>query len=463
MGFIDSEGRLFGRVNIVDALVVLFVLAVAGAGTALVVGPSGGQETTTSNLGADYVTVTVGPLPDDVATQLATADTLTIAGTETALNVTDSVRTPHPTQDAAYTIVRVRAPGESTPTQLKRSLTLTAGQFTYNGTVSSLSDDPTIERQTTSTVLRTTVSAQVAGTIAPGDTYRLGNETVATITDVQRVGGQRGQRDLLVALDFSTYRLSGSTWFANRPVTIDSSMPFRTSSYGFIGDVFARGQSDIPMQNETVRATATVSPTVATNVDVGDAYTLDGETIATVQSVNTYPVARSSQQRLSLTMRLRTNSLDGRTQFLGTPVRTGASIPFETSAYRFGATIVNTNGTTPGQPVAATMRVRWENVRPVLADAVESGMSERHRGADTTVTDVRRESATVVLESESGEIFAREHPVNEDVTLTLSTTVQQAAGEFSFHGRPVQTGDSVVLDFGTVTVDGTLVGLSVDE
>ena len=45
--FIDDQGNLFGRVNVVDALVVLLVLAVVVAGIALVLGgsgPSGGAQ-----------------------------------------------------------------------------------------------------------------------------------------------------------------------------------------------------------------------------------------------------------------------------------------------------------------------------------------------------------------------------------------------------------------------------------
>jgi len=38
MELIDEKGRLFGRVNIVDALVVLFAIAVLAAGAALVFG-----------------------------------------------------------------------------------------------------------------------------------------------------------------------------------------------------------------------------------------------------------------------------------------------------------------------------------------------------------------------------------------------------------------------------------------
>jgi hypothetical protein len=41
MDILDEQGRIFGRVNIIDALVVLFALAVIVAGAALVFGGGG--------------------------------------------------------------------------------------------------------------------------------------------------------------------------------------------------------------------------------------------------------------------------------------------------------------------------------------------------------------------------------------------------------------------------------------
>jgi hypothetical protein len=41
MGLIDERGRLFGRVNVIDALVVLLAVAVVAAGVALVAGGAG--------------------------------------------------------------------------------------------------------------------------------------------------------------------------------------------------------------------------------------------------------------------------------------------------------------------------------------------------------------------------------------------------------------------------------------
>jgi len=64
MPVLDDEGRLFGAVNVVDALVVLFVLAVAVAGVALVTGA--GDGTADPEPETRTVVVQTGAQPDYV-------------------------------------------------------------------------------------------------------------------------------------------------------------------------------------------------------------------------------------------------------------------------------------------------------------------------------------------------------------------------------------------------------------
>ncbi len=55
-------------------------------------------------------------------------------------------------------------------------------------------------------------------------------------------------------------------------------------------------------------------------------------------------------------------------------------------------------------------------------------------------------------------------PSGEDyATLTLDVASRQRDGTLRFHGRPVEYGDAVTLDFGTVTVTGTVTGLAVEQ
>ena len=116
MPVIDDEGRLFGTVNIIDALVVLFVLAVAVAGFALL---SGG---TPSEPATRYATVDLGTHPDFVADQVSAGDQLA-EDADGNLTVTDVYYTPG--SDGQVRVI-VRA-------ELQGSVSAESETFQYTG------------------------------------------------------------------------------------------------------------------------------------------------------------------------------------------------------------------------------------------------------------------------------------------------------------------------------------------
>jgi hypothetical protein len=164
---------------------------------------------------------------------------------------------------------------------------------------------------------------------------------------------------------------------------------------------------------------------------------------------------------LRVDVTLQANFEDRTPQYLGTDATLGSRMLFKSGVYELNATIVELNGSA-AERVGATLDVRWENVRPEVADTLAVGMTEQHRGADAEITALDTEPATIIVTSDSGEVFAREHPVEEDVSLTVAVEARQNGGSLFFHGRPVQNGETVVLDFGTVTVEGTVTDISVD-
>ena len=560
MQIVDSDGKLFGYVNIIDALAVLLVVAVGIAGAALVVGS--GSDTPQSGVSAEFATVTVGPVSENEADRLAKVESLELVDSDRALPVADVVRTPHPTRDATVVLVRTRLPDRTTELLSNDGVAVSTGQVNYNATVSSLGNRSALTARETPVTVETTVSEQVAAAVSTGDSFRLGSDPVATVTGVQRLGTRDSGRQLRISLDTTVVRTGGTDYFANRPLRLGSSLPFRTDTYSLTGTVVDLGSGVAP-RNVSVQAETTVPTAVARAATAGDEFTLDGDpiahlravstfpvsgsqsrlvmnlslqattradgmrflgrsvqpgvsvpfrtaeyaleptvvsltpatvqrrtlttrvrttvpgavadavrqgdtyrldnaTVAEIGSVTAYPVSGSTRERLSMTVSLETVLEDGTPHFLGNPVRIGSTVPFETPSYRLDGTVVSRDGSAIGRPTDATLELEWANVPPELADAVEVGMAEQHRGASATITGVDREPATVVLRTETGDIYAREHPVNEDVTLTLSTRVHRQNGRLAFHGRTVQTGDTVTLDFGSVTVDGTVVDLRPD-
>jgi hypothetical protein len=99
---LDDEGKLFGAVNIVDALVVLFVVAVAVAGAALVFQPEPEPESpdpTTTN-----VTLDLGTQPSYIVTEIAEGDTYS-PDSNSKLTITEV----YPTPQDSWTRVILRA------------------------------------------------------------------------------------------------------------------------------------------------------------------------------------------------------------------------------------------------------------------------------------------------------------------------------------------------------------------
>jgi len=459
MEIIDSKGRLFGRVNIIDALVVLLVLAVVAAGAALVMG-SGEEPDPQPSSAPDYATLTISPVSEDLTSTLLAAENLSLVDNGGRLRITDTFVTPHPTQDAALAVVRAERVGGNSPLPTARPLTVAAGQSTFNATVRGFTDASTLSTSRKNVTLRTTVSDEVSAAVQAGESYRIGTESVATLSSVTTAFSD-GKRQVTLGLAVETIQSNGVPRFADRPVRLGAELPFRTDEYALSGTVVGLGGQQIERRNVTATLETTVDRAVAQAVDEGDEYSISGRPVARIDSVRSIPTVNSTDRRLQLDVVLQTVVRGDSTEYLGIDTTLGARVPFRADEYALDATIVELNGSAT-ERVDATLDVRWENVRPDVADSLAVGMTEQHRGADAQITALDTEPATVVVTSDSGEVFAREHPVEEDVSLSVAIEARQNGDSLLFHGRPVQNGDTVVLDFGTVTVEGTVTGIAAD-
>ena len=185
MEIIDEEGRLFGTINVVDALVVLVVLAVAIAGIALV---AGGESVETETR---YVTVDLGTQPEFVVDQLDVGDTSTLDDEFGNLTITDTYLTRSTAGTQA--MARVRVTGRATegrftfdgePLRLGRSLSFENETYAVNGTITAVGNQTELSTQERTVVLRGVVPDDVARNADAGDEIRVADESVATFRDV---------------------------------------------------------------------------------------------------------------------------------------------------------------------------------------------------------------------------------------------------------------------------------------
>lgn len=565
MELIDDEGRLFGVVNVIDALVVLLVLAVLIAGVALLnpfgsteraeryatidlgeqqpfvaeqitdgdvmnppnarnvtvtdvhVGPAAGTNVSvtarvringslgedgesfryrgdgvrqggeftletaaytasgtitrldTEGTALDTVTRQVrldGALSSTAAQRLQSGDTVTYAGREGATVETVYIG-PNGDSTNRRAIVTVsvetlRQSGDLTfgdqSVQLGQSLSLDFGEYGLSGTIEAIGEDAAFSTETATVSVVTTVSGQVATGLQVGDTYDIGSETVATIDSVtQYPGPSNGQRRLYVDLSIETVIQDGDRYFGPDQLSIGASIPFRTPEYAFSGTIEALGE---PAETNTTKVAleTTVSNTVADAIEIGDTFEFGGQSIASVQTMDVYPTGDESTRRVLLGVDLQTVTRDSGAYFGADRVTLGSTIPFETDAYRLSGEVIGRDAYVPnGSVTTETISVKVANVDPEFVDGIEVGMTEESMGRPTAeIVDKQTEPASIILTSESGEIFERTHPRNEDVHLTVDATVRETPDGYQFHAQSLKEGDQITLDFRTITVRGTV-------
>lgn len=375
MNIIDDEGNLFGLINVIDALAIMLVLAVGVAGIA-VVGVLDTGETTTR-----YTTIDLGPQPEYIIDSVAPGDVMTVDGQN--LTVTDTYATPVNTAE--------------------------------------IPDDTEINGDTT-----LQVRAELEGQRVEGE---FGEPRFEFGGDVLRTGDE-------MSLESDAYVVDG------------------------VVTTIAQTSSELPVETTPVVFETTVSPEVANEITAGDTFETGPYTLATVRAVQPYPVG-GNQYRVQVGLDLETIH-DGQTpQFAGQPVAIGSGLTLHLDNYSLDGRILNRGTTTPvGEATTTTAELKLENIDPDVAASLSAGMTETQRGETlATIQTVETQPAEVVLQSEDGNIYLREHPRNKDVRLTVTLQTLRTDTELRFHGGALREGTSIRLDLGEIAVRGTVTRL----
>ena len=569
---IDEQGRLFGLVNVVDALVVLLVLAVVVAGVALLF-PGGDSGKPDSR----FVTMDLGTQPEFVAEQISPGDTWDPDRTSDELVITDTYHTV--AGNSTQVLIRAQLNGTTVepdepdgqpvfeflddPLRTGVNYTMVTSEYQTDGTVTRVEQNGT-QLQTTETpfVVDTTVSEAVGDAIEVGDTFQRAGETLATIETIERLPGGDNQR-LLLGMQGQTIERAGTQLFAGAQLRVGASVGFVGEGYEFTGEVRQPGTTDVAQASQSVVVEASISADTAETLTTGDTFTVGNSTVATIESVALYP-AGETQRATFLGLEIATVD-DGTERFADRPIRIGNTIPFRTDEYELSATI-RERGTTaidtverpfviettvpdvvaadidaddtftlsgrdivsvrsvtsyttdvagqrrvilgvdvavradgdelrfgeqrlrvgesipvrtgeyditgeiidrgtleePGEQTTQSIVFGVDNVRPERAATLTVGLREQTRDLTTAVVrDKVDEPAVITLTSEDGNIFERQHPINRDVELEIELTARELTdGNLRFRGESLLSGEQLTLELGSVRVTGTVFEIS---
>lgn len=134
---IDDQGNLFGRVNVIDALVVLLVLAVAVAGITLVLGGPGGSDGANgSEAGANQTAVSIDFRTGSVQPYVADVVTEGPVGTSNVTRIENKSVAPMPvvTRNASGELsVRQHPTNKRLTLRLRLDVTRDGDEYLYSG------------------------------------------------------------------------------------------------------------------------------------------------------------------------------------------------------------------------------------------------------------------------------------------------------------------------------------------
>ncbi|MUV88821.1 DUF4330 family protein [Halapricum sp. CBA1109] len=242
MPLLDEQGRLFGLINIVDAIVVIAVIGVVVV-AGLVLVPAG--ETDTQPGETRYATVVFNDQPEAIASQITVGDTLSAVGGGGETTISDTYFSPSRGDNTSRLYVRIRYDSNNPPQQQNRQFR--AGRVMYFGTdeyggrgkilaIDRPSD--TLPTSRTNVTIEATVPASVSSSLDRGDTFTFNDTTLTEVTSVSAVPVANGTRSRLrVDLTLQTIRLGYTRYFAGNRVQTGSHLPLVTDSHWIPGTV----------------------------------------------------------------------------------------------------------------------------------------------------------------------------------------------------------------------------------
>jgi len=363
MDLLDDEGNLFGVVNVVDALVVLFVVAVVAAGAAFVLQPDPAPEE--PDLASTHVTMDLGSQPNYIASEINVGDTHN-AGGNSELSITDVYRAP----DDGQTRVTVRAElqgmasGDTTtyadaPLRLGRSLDIATSRYKVSGAIQAVGANSSLSTDTTNVLVETDLPAVDAEEMTVGDQVHLGGRTVATVESIDaHATRDPTQQRVLVGLTLATISDGDTTRFGETPVRRGNTLSLTTDEYALDGQIQRVDTLEPPGTPATRTVTLEVSEVredFAETFHAGMTERAGGETVARVTNVDVEPstlittgddgsvnvVDHPINRDVTLTTDLQVRETTTGTTFKGRSLQQGSTVVLDLGTTTIEATVVN--------------------------------------------------------------------------------------------------------------------------
>lgn len=235
MNILDDEGNLFGTINVIDALVVLVVIAVVVGGLA-VVGVLGTDDPDTndsdtnesspddSEIETHYVAVDIGDTPRHMTDRIQSGDVMST--NETNTTITDVYETPTSATTSSVLLGVEIETADSYRTG--QTIELEFEEYTVEGSLLRIEDSPPAVDITPVTVdLKVeSVDQDTADAIVSGSQSATQERSLVTINNVTTESPRESddRYDVRLTVELGTVETAGGPQFHSTPIRVGNSV-----------------------------------------------------------------------------------------------------------------------------------------------------------------------------------------------------------------------------------------------
>lgn len=370
MDIIDKRGRLFGVINVIDAMAVLLVAVVIVAGVAFVLQPEpepGPTEPTEPVEPApETSTVTavldLGTQSELLASRIRIGQTFSPAENSN-ITITDVYVGPH--DDAVRVIIVTELEGpisndtiayNGEPPRLGRQLTIQTEDYMVSGIIRKVGGG--LDHQTTPVLVSQTVDVSTAEAIQDGDTLSRAGRDIATVESIDAFGTDDPNRRLVfLGLSLRTLDLGDGPQLGSTPIHQGATLTLEIADYTVIGTVERVGSTALegePATQEVTLQLGNVGPEIANSLRSGLTETVAGQTNARITSVEIRPSPvlittdngnvvvgeHPTRKRVTLTAELSVRETDTGLTFKGRRLQLGRTVHLDLGTVTVEATVV---------------------------------------------------------------------------------------------------------------------------
>jgi hypothetical protein len=364
-GIIDDEGNLLGVINIVDALVIVFVLAVLIAGISLVLTDTEDSSSSSPARGTTNVTLDLGPQPEYIISQISVGDSYSPAG-DSELTVTDVHLTPQGESTRAVVRAQLSAPrsGDSiqyngAPPRYGRQLEILTEAYSTAGTIRDVGGSTDISTTETEVVVRTNLSETDARQLSAGQSIRIRGREVATIESVTAYGTSNpDQKTVFLGMTLQSLDYNETAEFGDTRIRTGAPLALRTEAGLIDGEIVRVGttsQRGQPATRDVRLQLSNVSPILADSISPGMTESFGGDTIARITRVqrenatvitrgqdgNIYQRDHPVNRDVTLSANLSVRETDSGVTFKGQTLQQGRVVTLDLGTVTIRATVVS--------------------------------------------------------------------------------------------------------------------------